>query len=155
MEKNLFFNENLIETMRKNCRNTIEFLIKENIDFFLTVENSVVEFNPELPSHILPNDNNMIVFHVVNYGLENIHFENDNIVVEMGFGTENFGSTLNIPIWSIFQINIGNQVQKEPLFINILGIKASEIKRHLSVNIGVNKSTNIFLNNPENENLLK
>ena len=155
MEKNLFFNENLIETMRKNCRNTIEFLVKENIDFFITVEKEVIDFEPELPSNILPNNNDMVVFHIINYGLENIHFENDNVIVEMGFGSDNFGSTLTIPIWSIFQINIGSQVQKEPLLINILGIKATEIKRHLSVNIGVDKSTNIFLNNPENENLLK
>jgi hypothetical protein len=153
MNKNLFFNKNLINTMKNNCKNTINFLIEENIDFFLTAEKEIIKFEPQLPNGILPNDNELVIFHIINYGLENIHFENDNIVVEMGFGTDNFGSTLTIPLWSVFQIHIGNNIQKEPLFINILGIKSTEIQKYLDENEGVNKSKNIFLNNPDNNKL--
>lgn len=154
MENKLFFNKKLRKAMEKNCENTIEFLVGENIDFFITVEKDVVEYNPNLPSNILPDNNDFVIFHVINYGLENIHFENNNVVVEMGFGSENFGSTLTIPLWSIFQINIGNHIQKEPMFINILGIKATSIKENIKLKNGVDKSKNIFMNNPANKDLI-
>jgi hypothetical protein len=128
------YKENII----KSNYYILNFLLSQNIDFYMVCYVNVIDFNPPVPSSIVEFDETTL-FKIANYTLESAELNNNSLIIETGFGRENFGSILTIPLEAIYQI-IHNE---ELLAINYY--KPQKPK----------DSMDIFLNNPENLKLFK
>jgi len=124
----------------KNAYNTLEFLLKEGVDFAIATYSNVIEFNPPIPKEIIEFDES-VLFIISNYSKESAYLTKSDFVFEAGFGKENFGSTLKIPLEAIMQIILNEDI----LHISYYEPKVEE---KLS-------SMELLLNNPENQKLLK
>ena len=100
---------------KHHAKEILTFLISENEEFDILCNTEEVTFSPELPSHISSAFKEIILFSLANYTLSTAHIENENLVFEAGFGEENFGSVVTVPLDSIIQI----LKDEMPLFINI------------------------------------
>ena len=100
---------------KHHAKEILTFLISENEEFDILCNTEEVTFSPELPSHISSAFKEIILFSLANYTLSTAHIENENLVFEAGFGEENFGSVVSVPLDSIIQI----LKDEMPLFINI------------------------------------
>lgn len=95
----------------------------------------------------------MTLFFLAGYTFESARIENDCLVFEAGFGAENFGSIVTVPLLSIVQIIVDEQ----PVLINLAKYEKKEEKvpeKELD-DKGVENSMNIFLSNPENSKFIK
>jgi len=128
------------ELVVKNCYNTLKFLLKEGVDFSIATYTNVIEFNPPIPQEIATFDESAL-FVIANYTKESTTIDKSSITFETGFGNENFGSILTIPLEAIMQIFVGEE---------ILHISYYEPKVKI-----VQNSMELLLNNPENQKLLK
>ena len=100
---------------KHHAKEILTFLISENEEFDILCNTEEITFSPELPSHISSAFKEIILFSLANYTLSTAHIENENLVFEAGFGEENFGSVVTVPLDSIIQI----LKDEMPLFINI------------------------------------
>jgi hypothetical protein len=110
--------------------------IKEPFNILCNLED--IEFNPSLPKHISSAFKDVIIFALANYTLESAYIENENLTFEAGFGEENFGSVVKVPIENIIQITQDD----DPLFINI------------SATMPKPKPKNPFAMNPRNKKFI-
>ncbi len=132
------------ELVSSQVKKTIEFLLNENIEFAITANLDATEFNPELPSSILEQLSKYSLFVLSNYTYGTIELDEEYIYFEAGFGSENFGSTVKIPFFAIFQIVVDESI----LFVNSVATVDKFTKNPRE------NSLNIFRNNPKNKNLL-
>jgi len=136
----IFEKESYRELVIKNCYNTLEFLLKEDLDFAIASFTDVIEFNPKIPKEIIEFDESAL-FIIANYTKSSSTLTKTHFTFEAGFGEENFGSILSIPLEAIMQIFLGEEV---------LHISYYEPKIQIEKN-----SMELLLNNPENQKLLK
>ncbi|NPA28059.1 MAG: hypothetical protein GXN91_03310 [Epsilonproteobacteria bacterium] len=132
------------ELVKKNNYNTIEFLLREGIEFSIVAYTNVIDFEPPIPKEIIEFDK-LALFLIANYTFESAKIDEDNFYIEAGFGVENFGSFLTIPLEAIHQILIKDTILTISYFEPI---NKKEILEKLD-------SMSILLNNPENLKLLK
>jgi len=136
-----FFEKNSYkELVVKNCYNTIDFLLKEGLDFSIATYTNVMKCNPEIPKDIIEFDESAL-FIIANYTKDSSLLTKEYFSFEAGFGDENFGSTITIPLEAIMQIIVDEE---------ILHISYYESKVPVEKN-----SMEMLLNNPENQKLLK
>jgi len=128
------------ELVIKNCYNTLEFLLQEGYDFSIATYTNVIEFNPPIPKEIVEFDES-VLFIIANYTKDSSILTKKEFIFEAGFGEDNFGSTLTIPLEAIMQIILDE---------DILHISYYEPKLKIEKN-----SMEMLLNNPENQKLLK
>ena len=126
-------------------KNTIDFLLERNQEFAITANIKAVKFNPDLPEATKEQLSKFTLFILSNYTFTTIKLENNNLYFEAGFGSENFGSVVEVPLYSIFQIVLGESI----LFVNPV---ATVEKFNEDT---VEKSLNVFKSNPNNKNLIK
>jgi stringent starvation protein B len=136
----LFDKKSYKELVIKNCYNSLDFLLKEGVDFSIAVYTNIVTFNPPIPKEIIEFDESAL-FVIANYTKESCTLTKDKLSFEAGFGVENFGSTVTVPLEAIMQL-IYNE--------DILHISYYEPKVEVQKN-----SMELLLNNPENKKLLK
>jgi len=103
------------EIKKKHAKEILEFLLNEKEEFDILCVTSEINFNPKLPEHISNSFGDIILFSLANYTLQSAYIENENLIFEAGFGEENFGSVVTVPIESILQI----AKEETPLFINV------------------------------------
>jgi hypothetical protein len=103
------------ELKTKHAKEILSLLLEINKPFNILCNLEGIEFNPVLPKHISSAFRDVIIFALANYTLETAHIEKENLVFEAGFGEENFGSVVTVPIENIIQITQND----DPLFINI------------------------------------
>ncbi|MEO1942524.1 MAG: hypothetical protein ABGW77_06525 [Campylobacterales bacterium] len=91
-------------------KEVLKTLLSFQIPFRTVVINSGLNYNPPLPREIGEelNRQQVLIFEFSNYTLQNAHLEQDNLVFETGFGPQNFGSVVTIPIWRITTIGLIN-----------------------------------------------
>ena len=128
------------ELVVKNCYNTIDFLLKEGLDFSIATYTNVMKCNPKIPKDIIEFDESAL-FIIANYTKDSSLLTKEYFSFEAGFGDENFGSTITIPLEAIMQII----VEEEILHISYYEPKVAVEKN----------SMEMLLNNPENQKLLK
>ena len=132
--------------MHEHISNTIGFLFDENQEFGVACDISYVEFAPMLPKDIFESLPPVTLFMLANYSLESASIDENSLQFEAGFGSENFGSLVYIPLLAIKQIFVGEY----PILINITSpIEEEEDKEEII------DSMSALLNNPENAKLLK
>ncbi len=141
--------------MKNHLVDILAFLFDKNQNFGILCKIEDVSFNPELPAYMQESLSKLTLFFLAGYTFESAVVEEDYIVFEAGFGSENFGSVVSVPLVSIMQVI----VDENPIFINLSELKLEELQqREETVEIdekSVENSMNVFLSNPENEKFFK
>ena len=143
MENNFFSTQGFVSLMELHIKDIIELLLKDGQYFSILTHISDVHFEPKLPEKISETFKPITLFYIAEYTFESSSVDDEFFYFETGFGEENIGSFITIPLSSIIQIIVNDSV----IFINL----STKEKKEKSIN----KSTNIFLSNPENKKLLK
>ena len=124
----------------KHATEILSVLLERNEPFSILAHLPAISFNPALPEHITSQFTDAIIFAIANYTLESAHINDNNFIFEAGFGEENIGSVVTVPIESIIQIT-----QEEiPLFINVTATLPKQ-----------EKPKNPFALNPRNKKFIK
>ena len=134
------------ELMVFHQRDIIEMLLSKGIFFSILTHIDEIIYEPLLPAEISDNFKPITLFVISEYTFESCSVDDDNLYFEAGFGHQNVGSYVTIPLNSIVQILL----EDTPIFIN-LAIRQK--KKEKDTNIEA--STNIFLSNPENKGFVK
>jgi len=135
------------ELMKEHILATVEYLFNSNQEFGIACEISVVEFSPNLPNELQDSLPEVTLFMLANYSFETASVNSDTISFEAGFGVENIGALVTIPLLAIKQVFVG----EFPILINIASPKEyEEIEEKEEID-----SMSALLNNPENAKLLK
>jgi len=109
--KNFFNRKKMIEGQLFEL---IGFLLNKEQEFNLTANVRVVEFDPVIPDAIAKNFQPFTLFALANYTYTTIELTDTHISFETGFGAENFGSVVTIPLYSLFQVVVDESI----LFLN-------------------------------------
>ena len=134
------------ELMVFNQRDIIEMLLSKGMFFSILTHIDEISYEPLLPEEISDNFKPITLFVISEYTFESCSVDDDNLYFEAGFGHQNVGSYVTIPLNSIVQILL----EDTPIFIN-LAIRQK--KKEKDTNIEA--STNIFLSNPKNKDFVK
>jgi len=133
-----------IETFREiktaHSKDILNFLLSEEEEFDVLCNIEDISFSPALPSHISSAFGEIIIFSIANYTLSTAHIKDNHLIFEAGFGEENFGSVVSVPLENIIQIT----KDETPLFINISATLPKP-----------KKPKNPFELNPRNKKLMK
>ncbi len=133
--------------MKKHLYEVMELLIKDGVEFSVAAEIEHLSFSPELPDELVEKFASISLFVLAGYTYESLVLEKNYITFEAGFGSENIGSFVTIPILAIRHILIDDLVISVNMatFRDDKTIDKSEIEHSMGV----------FLNNPENEKIIK
>ena len=150
MTINLFQTPEYRRLIQTHIFQTIDYLFQKNQEFALACEIKYITFNPELPSDIKESFEETVLFILSGYTFESAQLEDAHFLFEAGFGSDNFGSTVSVPLLAIKQIFVGDN----PIVINLAQpvIEREEIKEESATK---QSSMEALLNNPENKKLLK
>lgn len=141
MVKDIIENNEYKSLVEKQIKETILFLLEKNQEFSITANIEPITFTPELPKVIKDQMHKFSLFILSNYTYTTIQINNEYMTFEAGFGNENFGSVVKIPLYAIFQIIIDESI----LYINSVAT-VEKFNKDLKKN-----SFNIFKNNPNNK----
>lgn len=129
---------------------TIKYLFDKNQEFALACEVKYITFTPELPAEIKDSFEDTVLFILSGFTFESAQLNEEYFSFEAGFGSENFGSTVSLPLLAIKQLFVGDN----PIVINLANpVGESEKKKEGSAS--KKSSMEALLNNPENKKLLK
>jgi hypothetical protein len=132
----------------------IEFLIDKDQEFSITANIKGVGFDPQIPEVISDNFPPFTLFALANYTYETIELTEDYIQFEAGFGAENFGSLVTIPLYCIFQIIVDESI----LLLNPTATVDKFFRRPKVENLNKidqqTRSMNAFTMNVKNKKLL-
>ena len=150
--------ENVIEDiefarlMQKNIQDLIIHFFEKEQNFGILCKIEDVDFEPDLPSDINAEFRPLTLFFLAGYTFETARMEDDLLIFEAGFGSENFGSIVSVPLLSIMQIII----DETPVLINLATYKEEMTQQEIKVDDnGVENSMASFLSNPENSKFIK
>ncbi|MBZ7939246.1 MULTISPECIES: hypothetical protein [Campylobacter] len=144
MLETILKNENFINLMQDNCFRIIQNLIQNNIEFSIVANTQFIDFNPVLPPELDVKKNPYALFVLGGYTFSSIELEKEYMQFHAGFGPNDFDSYVKVDLGAITQIQVENSV----IFVNF-----SLYKRKNKQNL--QNSKNIFLQNPNNLDLLK
>lgn len=151
MLDNLIEDRDFAKIMQKNIENLIILLFEKDQNFGILCKIEQISFEPPLPKSISSEFRPMTLFFLAGYTFDTASIVDDMIVFEAGFGTDNFGSIVTVPLLSIMQII----VDETPLLINLASYKKENKIIQKVDNGGVENSMASFLSNPENSKFLK
>ena len=134
------------ELMQNHILATIEYLFDANQEFGVACEISAVSFSPDLPSDLHESLPEITLFMLANYSFETASIDQHYLSFEAGFGTDNFGALVQIPLLAIKQLF----VDEYPILLNVTSLNEIKIEKKEEVD-----SMSALLNNPENAKLLK
>ena len=141
MIKDIIENEEYKSLVEKQIKENVLFLLEKKQEFSITANIQPISFTPELPKVIKDQMHKFSLFTLSNYTYTTVQIDDNYISFEAGFGNENFGSVVKIPLYAIFQIIIDESI----LYINSVATVEkfnSDLKKN---------SFNIFKSNPNNK----
>ena len=140
------------QLMKKNIQDLIVLFFQKEQNFGILCKIEDVSFEPELPESINTEFRPLTLFFLAGYTFETARIENGLLIFEAGFGNDNFGSIVSVPLLSILQIII----DETPVLINVSAYKEekTEVSNNADNN-GVKNSMESFLSNPENSKFIK
>ena len=153
MLENIIQDRDFAQLMKKNIQELIVLFFQKEQNFGILCKIEDVSFEPELPESINTEFRPLTLFFLAGYTFETARIENNMLIFEAGFGSDNFGSIVSVPLLSILQIII----DETPVFINISAYKEEADEEEVK-NVderGVKNSMASFLSNPENSKFLK
>ena len=134
------------ELMIFHIRDIVELLIQKGVFFSILTNIEDITFDPPLPTEISDNFKPITLFVIAEYTFESCSFDDESLYFEAGFGQQNVGSYVSVPLNSIVQIII----EDTPIFINLSLKQETKVKDD-----NIKASTNIFQLNPENKDFFK
>lgn len=138
--------------MQKNIESLIILLFEKDQNFGILCKIEDITFEPVLPTEISTEFRPMTLFFLAGYTFDTASIVEEKLIFEAGFGTDNFGSIVSVPLLSIMQII----VDETPLLINLSNYKSESVKDIKEADEGgVENSMASFLANPENSKFLK
>ena len=140
MPQNITENSEFQELIQNHCKEQLNFFISKGIDFSVVANISNITFEPDLPNDLKDNLSKFSLFTLAGYTFQSAYIKEESLFFEAGFGKDNFGSLVQIPFSSIFQIIKNDNI----VFINI-----SATLENIDKN-PKNKSMNVFKKNPNN-----
>ena len=132
------------QILKENMLNILGLLLDKNQEFNIVCEVKNISFNPTLPQDILDTFNDVVMFVISGYTFNTVTINSNHISFETGFGVDNFGSTLTIPILALKQI----MVEDYPILINSSEYITKDNKP-------IKSSMEALMSNPKNRKLLK
>lgn len=151
MLESLTTNKEFAQLMQRHTQEVIIHFFKEEQNFGILCKIEDVEFNPTLPEDIITEFRPLTLFFLAGYTFETAHIEDECLIFEAGFGAENFGSIVRVPLYSIMQII----VEETPVMINLSNQKIEQKSKKVVDKKGVEDSMASFLSNPENSRFVK
>ncbi len=130
--------------MKNHATDIINYLFEKNEEFGVLVDIKKVSFNPALPQELSQSFAEFTLFLLKNYTYESAKLENGKLEFEAGFGPQNIGSVVSVPLDAILQII----VDETPIFVNLTATIVQESS-------GEEKSMEALLSNPDNKKFLK
>jgi len=128
------------EIKTKHAKEILMILLERDEPFSILAHTPAINFEPELPENITKQFTDVIIFAIANYTLQSAHILDENLIFEAGFGEENIGSVVTVPIENIIQIT----QDEVPLFVNAAATLPKE-----------EKPKNPFAANPRNKKFIK
>ena len=144
MTINLFQTPEYKEIIQTQLFQTIEYLFGKNQEFAIACEVTHITFTPELPKEIMESFDDKVLFILSGYTFESATIDQAYCTFEAGFGSDNFGATVAVPLLAIKQLFVGDN----PIVFNLANHE--EQKKTPS-----KSSMEALLSNPENKKLLK
>jgi len=129
---------------------TIQYLFEKDQEFALACEVKYITFSPELPTDIKSSFEDTVLFILRGFTFESAQITEEYFSFEAGFGSENFGSVVSMPLLAIKQIFLG----EHPIVIN-LAHPEIERRKKKEESASTKSSMEALLKNPENKKLLK
>jgi hypothetical protein len=142
-----------VEIVHEALLKTLSLLLKKKRPFCVLANIARVSFNPPLSETITKRFQPATLFVLEGYTLSSAKIENGIFSFEAGFGEDNIGSIVSMPIGAIVHLSIDNT----PLFLNMsidTAVPNSEPTKATKDDKS-KRSLEAFLNNPENKNLFK
>jgi len=133
--------------MKRHVREVLEILLKKGTNFSILTNLTEISFEPELPAEIHATFKPITMFVLAGYTFESCIVDEWGVSFEAGFGHDNYGSLVCVPLLSVLQII----VDETPILIN-LSVDVEERPKPSSK--GVKRSMEALLSNPENKNLV-
>lgn len=144
MTINLFQTPEYKALIKEHIEKTIAYLFSKDQEFAIACETKHVMFNPELPPEIREAFQETVLFILSGYTYETSKLDKEYFIFEAGFGEENYGSTVTVPLLAIKQLLVADH----PIVFNLA---KHEEKRKVSPE----DSMQALMSNPENLKLLK
>ena len=127
--------------VEEQIKENIIFLLNKNQEFSVTANIESATFTPELPKVIKDQMHKFSLFILSNYTYSTVQINDMHLSFEAGFGSENFGSEVKIPLHSVFQIIVDESI----LYINSVAT-VEKFNKAVKKN-----SFDVFKNNPNNK----
>lgn len=140
--------------MQKHIIEILSHLFDQNQNFGILCKIETLSFSPALPDDITAEFRPMTLFFLAGYTFESARIDKDTISFEAGFGADNLGSLVTVPLLGIMQIII----DETPIFVNLASPQETEetkAKNNPTENSGQKSSMEALLANPENKKFLK
>jgi len=150
MRDRLFSLQAYEDLMKEHICDMIDILLDNNIEFRVLSHKSKLDFQPPLPSRVTDTMGDMVLFDISNYSFESAELNEEIFCFGAGFGSENMGATVCIPLSSIAQIFIG----EVPILLNFTPLDRPRMNDNQS-NMSPKNSMEALLNNPNNQHLLQ
>ena len=153
MLENVIDEKGFAQIMKRSLQDIIIHFFEQEQNFGILCKIEEVSFYPELPAEINAEFRPLTLFFLAGYTFETARIEDDCLIFEAGFGSDNFGSVVTVPLLSIMQII----VDETPVFINLSVYKEQDEPKAAATQdvAGERNSMASFLNNPENSKFLK
>jgi len=149
--QDLLNNNGFIRLMEEHSTRLIDFLLENEIEFGILCNLADVEFVKKLPDEIFSTFKPLTLFMIAGYTFQSAFINDDEeLEFEAGFGRDNFGTTVLVPVGSILQILVNETV----IYVNL----TATIKRKgdNARNKGsIERSLNAIFSNPQNQKLIK
>ncbi|WP_333805133.1 hypothetical protein [Sulfurospirillum sp.] len=149
MLEDLLGSEEFHGLMKRHAKEVLEQLLKRGVNFSILTNISDVTFDPALPSEIRQNFKPITMFFLAGYTFESTQIYNGRISFEAGFGNDNFGSLVSLPLDAILQVVI----EEIPIFINLS--TPPKVTVQVPKGTGLKRSMEAFMSNPNNHKLIK
>ena len=153
MLEKLVEEKHFAQLMKRHLEELIVLLFEKEQNFGVLCKIEDISFNPELPEEMFAEFRPLTLFFLAGYTFETAKIEDGFLIFEAGFGRENFGSVVSVPLLSILQVIVDDT----PIMIN-LAIEKEDLEQELEKEVdesGVKNSMASFLSNPENQKFLK
>lgn len=140
--------------MQKHIIEILSHLFDQNQNFGILCKIETLTFNPPLPDDITAEFRPMTLFFLAGYTFESATVGQDSISFEAGFGSDNLGSVVTVPLLGIMQIII----DETPIFVNLASpveTKETSAQNNPTKDNGQKSSMEALLANPENKKFLK
>ena len=142
------------QMIAKQMISIIKHLFENNYHFGVLCRIDHITFSPELADDIRKEFRPLTLFFLAGYTFESASVDNDYLYFEAGFGPENLGAQVCVPIKDIIQIII----DETPIFVNSTAKHTPEASTEVMDENLAGARENSFaalMSKPENQKLYK